>query len=295
MTNNISVNVGGDISKPADTLIRKLYDAGVALLAPWQIKRVAKAKGEAVQIKAKADVEADLIKTKGEIEISDLQRRAIRRVVEEEARRQENMETIVHKALPLLKEDSDPSKMDDDWITNFFDKSRIVSDDQMQELWSRILAGEANSPSSFSKRTVNALADFDKSDAELFTNLCNFGWIVTKFSPLIFDTAASIYGDKGLNFSSLTHLDSIGLVNFNHLAGFINTNLPKTFAVSYFGKPLTLTMPKEKDGTLNIGLVRLTHVGLELASICQGQEVAGFFDYVKEKWKKYLPNDKTDL
>ena len=32
--------------------------------------------------------------------------------------------------------------MDNDWTVNFFDKSRIVSDDEMQNLWSRVLAGE---------------------------------------------------------------------------------------------------------------------------------------------------------
>ena len=46
----------------------------------------------------------------------------------------------------------------------------------MQILWARVLAGEANAPGTYSKRTVNLLSDFDKSDAELFTKLCGFGW-----------------------------------------------------------------------------------------------------------------------
>ena len=58
-----------------------------------------------------------------------------------------NMEGITAKALPLLNENAGPDSMDNDWIVNFFDKSRIVSDDEMQNLWSRVLAGEANAPS----------------------------------------------------------------------------------------------------------------------------------------------------
>jgi hypothetical protein len=53
---------------------------------------------------------------------------------------------FTEKALPQLDEGADPNAMEDDWVTNFFDKSRIVSDDVMQELWARVLAGEANRP-----------------------------------------------------------------------------------------------------------------------------------------------------
>jgi hypothetical protein len=132
--------------------------------------------------------------------------------------------------------------MEDDWVTNFFDKSRIVSDSDMQELWARVLAGEANSPGTYSKRTVNFLGDLDKGDAELFSALCSFGWFVGNFTPLVFDAQASIYKDKGLNFSTLTHLDSIGLVQFSNISEFSRTGFPKTFTISYCGQPLTLTV-----------------------------------------------------
>ena len=115
----------GKLSKPADTLIKKVSSAVGGVFEPYQIKRV-----------AKAVAEASLIKARAEIEITDLQRRAMHRFVEEEASRQENMEEITKKALPLLNENSDPSAMEDDWVTNFFDKSRIVSDEEMQSLWS---------------------------------------------------------------------------------------------------------------------------------------------------------------
>jgi len=275
--NSISLVNLGNLSKPADTLVKKVSSAVGGLFEPWQIKRV-----------AKAEAEASLIKAKAEIEITDLHRRAIRRFVEEEATRQKNMEEITKKALPQLESDSDPSKMENDWITNFFDKSRIVSDKDMQDLWARILAGEANSPGTYSKRTVNFLGDLDKRDALLFLALCRFGWFVVKFTPLIFDVQAQIYNDAGLNFESITHLDSIGLIRFDNLSGYKRTGLPKSFKVSYCGQPLNLTMEKEKDNDLSLGKVLLTQVGLELALVCQAPGVDGFVDYVKDRWSKYL-------
>ena len=268
----------GQLSQPANTLIKKVSSAVGGIFEPWQIKRV-----------AKAEAEASLIKAKAEIEITDLHRRAMHRFVEEEANRQENMEAITEKAIPQLEDGSDPSKMEDDWVTNFFDKSRIVSDNEMQDLWASVLAGEANSPGSYSRRTVNFLGDLDKRDAELFSALCSFGWFVGAFTPLIFDNQASIYNEKGLNFSTVTHLDSIGLIQFNNLSGFSRTGLPKNFTVAYCGEPLNLTMEKEEDNRLSIGKVLLTQVGIELARVCQAPGVEGFVDYVKEKWSQHLP------
>ncbi len=269
-------------TKPADTLIKKVSGAIGGVFEPWQIKRV-----------AMAQAEANLIKAKSEIQITDLHHRAMHRFVEEEANRQENMEQITKKALPQLAETSDPSKMDDDWVTNFFDKSRIVSDTEMQDLWASVLAGESNSPGTYSKRTVNFLGDLDKKDAELFVALCRFGWIFGDFTPLIFDAQAPIYNDKGINFSTLSHFDSIGLIQFNSLTGFRRQGIPKTFTVSYCGQPISLVMENEKDNNLLIGMVILTQVGRELASVCQAQGVDGFVEYVKEQWKQYLPEKEN--
>ena len=286
MTEDKSISIVnlGKLSKPADTLIKKVSSAVGGIFEPYQIKRIAKAKAE-----------ADLIKAKSEIEITDLHRRAMHRFVEEEAKRQENMESITKKALPQLKESSQPDSIKNDWITNFFDKSRIISDQDMQNLWSRVLAGEANAPGTYSKRTVNFLSDLDKKDAELFQALCSFGWLVGTFTPLIFDPRAKIYNDLGLNFGTLTHLDSIGLIQFNNLTGFSRIGLPKRFAVLYCGRPLALEMGKDTDNELSIGHVLLTKVGEELATVCMAPGIDGFEEYIKEKWKKYIPKEiKTE-
>ena len=139
-TSNSLVNMSG-LTKPADTLIKKVSGAVGGWFAPYQIRRV-----------AKAEAEAALIKAQSEIEITDLHRRAAHRFIEEEAQRQKNMEDITDKALPQLNEYAKPEFMDNDWLANFFDKCRIVSDDEMQRLWSLVLAGEANAPGSYSKR-----------------------------------------------------------------------------------------------------------------------------------------------
>ena len=272
----------GNLSKPADTLIKKVSSAIGGVFEPWQIKRV-----------AKAEAEASLIKAKTGIEITDLHRRAMHRFVEEEATRQENMEEITRKSLSYLKEESDPSKMEDDWVTNFFDKSRIISDSEMQNLWSKVLAGEANSPGTYSKRTVNLLSDIDKTDAELFGSLCRYVWIFGIVTPLIFDIHAGIYNDNGINFNSISHLDSIGLIKFAGIGGFTRKSLPKQITVSYCGEVLKLTMPNDSGNSLDIGHVMLTQAGNELFRISDAPCVEGFVEYVKDKWRAHIQETST--
>ena len=281
---NSLINLG-DLSKPADTLIKKISNAVGILFETRQIKRVAKAKAEAARIEAQS-----------EIEITDLHRRAARRWIEEEAQRQTNIESITAKALPQLNENANPDSIEDDWIVNFFDKSRIVSDNEMQDLWARILAGEANAPGTYAKRTVNLLLDLDKNEAELFTKLCGFVWAVEGEVPvpLVFDQTAEIYTRNGLDFISLSHLDSIGLIHYGGLEGIEINELPKRFTVAYYDRTLALEMSKNADNDLEIGYVMFTRIGMELAPICEGKPVDGFWEYVKDYWKKYMPKSEME-
>lgn len=275
----------GDLAKPATVLIEKISEAVGGVFKPYQIVRVAKAEAEANRIQAES-----------QIQVTELHRRAMRRFLEEEAKKQSNIESITQNALPLLEQKSKPQEVADDWITNFFDKSRIVSDGEMQSLWSRVLAGEANAPGAFAKRTVNLLADLDKEDALLFMRLCGFGWMIGNVCPLVFDVQGSIYNDQGINFNTLSHLESLGLLQFNNLAGFKRLRIPKVATVFYYGQPVTLTFPKDSDNELDLGKVLLTRAGQQLAPVCAPTSVDGFFKYVKERWvaQSLIPKPETE-
>jgi hypothetical protein len=275
MDENTSLINIGELSRPATVLIEKISDAVGGIFKPYQIIRV-----------AKAEAQADRVRTEGEIEISDLQRRAFHRFLEEEAKKQKNIEDITQKALPLLNEDSKPDDVEDDWIVNFFDRCRLISDDEMQGLWSRVLAGQANLPGTYSKRTVNFLSGLDKSDAELFMKLCDFAWLIEEEVYLIiFDQKDKIYTDHGINFEALTHLEAIGLIQFFTSDDVVRGELPSSIIVSYFEKTVELQVAR---GKLIVGSVILTKVGRELAPICGSKPVSGFLEYVSDVWEKRL-------
>ena len=53
-------------------------------------------------------------------------------------------------------------------------------------------------------------------------------------------------------------------------------------------------MPNDANNDLNIGLTLFTKVGQELALICGSKPVDGFYEYVKGRWKEYLPASERD-
>lgn len=275
----------GKLAEPATKLVEKISDAIGGIAKPWQIRRV-----------ARAEADAEIIKAQAAIEVTDLQKRALERFLNEEAKKQANIESITEKALPLLEDKSTPEKMEDDWITNFFDKSRLISDEQMQTLWSRLLAGEANQPGKFSKRTIDVLSSLDKSDAELFSKLCSFVVNIGPLAPLIYDVEAPIYTTHGVNLNSIIHLENIGLIHYESLANYNHTGVRNSHAI-YFDRPLYLSFPKEKP-KLTLGHVMFSQTGRQLVHIVSASPVEGFEGYLAEKWKQlgYITEpEKTDV
>ena len=267
------VNLDG-LSAPATALIERVSEAVGGIFKPFQIKRVAEADAQAARIHAES-----------EIKITELHQRAMHRLVNEEARKQENMEAITKMALPLLGGKSQPQNLEADWITNFFDKCRIVSDIEMQQLWAKVLAGEANAPGRYSKRTINFLGSLGKEEANLFMTLCRFGWTIgDSFCPLVWDYQNELYTQNGINFSVLLHLESIGLITFNHIITFAQEKLPKQVISDYNGQWINLTFQNGISNTLDIGHVLLTSIGAQIALIANPSPVDGFFDYVLTKW-----------
>jgi len=150
-----------------------------------------------------------------------------------------------------------------------------------------LLAGEANKPGSYSKRTIEIVSTLDKSDAHLFTQLCTFALSSANgIFPLVLDHDADIYVKKGINFATLNHLDSLGLLKFDNLQNFVLMNLAQHIILLYFGIPVCFKLQAESNNSFDVGHVMLSKTGEQLARICGAQMDSEFLSYLTDHYKK---------
>jgi hypothetical protein len=263
----------GDLSKPATVLVEKVCNAVGVVYEPTRIRRKARAEADATQILAA-----------GQIEVDALQRRALERLAHQEARKQANIESITAQAATSLPPTANAETLDEDWVAHFFKQCDTVSDSEMQSLWSKLLAGEATAPGTYSRRTVDLVSTLDKSDAALFTALGQFVWMIGEPTPLIYEVDNEIYKAAGISFESLKHLDALGLVSFESLADYQRTGLLKQAYVFYYGRPTMLEFPADAENQMALGHALLTSAGKQLMTICGSQRNDRFYEYVIRRW-----------
>ncbi|MFQ1803898.1 DUF2806 domain-containing protein [Aeromonas veronii] len=96
--------------------------------------------------------------------------------------------------------------IDQDWFTRWRDCAEKVSNEDLQRLWAKALAGELVSPGSYSLRTLEFIKNISKNEAH----------DISKLAPYVI--GASIYQvpcleEDGINFSFLLEMDDLGVIS----------------------------------------------------------------------------------
>ena len=191
-----------DLNVPA---IEKLVDytaSGIGaiagpMLAPWKASREGKAK----VIAAKADAEVRHIEAESDARslqiIAEAQaqaRQAIAKPIEsdhsmveitrdditqriefQERKRLANVKSVIEDAAAELGDKEVPDhEPDPDWTARFFDSVQDVSAEEMQKIWSKILAGEVETPGRTSLHTLSILRDMSQKDAKMFSETMRY-------------------------------------------------------------------------------------------------------------------------
>jgi hypothetical protein len=257
----------GDLGVPINTLVEKISNAIGHIAEPHLIRR-----------RAAAEAAALITSTKAKNIAATLEARTAARIEHQQIKRQINIESVAAIAFDNLSPQATPEKIDDDWLSLFFRHCELVSDEQMQTLWGRILATEAERSGAFSKRTLAIVATLSKLDAEDITTLGQFCVkIESEQHCLVTDHNHPLYIKAGLKWSKFKHLATAGIIVFDDGGGLLrssgygiqltNQSDPKLFNFSYFDREyqLELTQP---HAHIHMGSVMLTDSGKELIEIC---------------------------
>ena len=121
----------------------------------------------------------------------------------------DNYLEIAKKADEYRKTDTIPPQSFG-WHTRFYEDSGNISDEKLQDIWAKVLAGEIDHPGSCSLRTLDCLRNISKEEAELFQKVCDASIRVGK--SVLLPRFGGVMEDKGITYDDVLRLDDCGLM-----------------------------------------------------------------------------------
>ena len=291
------------VEKLVDVLASGIGSVAGPMLAPWKARREGKARlieaeGTAKILSIHAQAQADarrLLGTessavRGEIELGEGVRQ---RIEYQEHKRQANIVRVVEQAAQLLADTIVPAvEPNHDWTARFFREVQDVSSEEMQALWTRVLAGQVREPEMTSIRTLGILKDIDETTARLFSRFCSAAVYLKGRGGEIFDARVpSLGGDAGQNsiakyglgFGQLNRLNEHGLTisDYNSYNTYVVAKDPdKARDLELFHQGVSwdwvLADQKLKKKTVKLHGVAMTVAGSELSRVVTPEPIAEY-------------------
>ena len=198
-----------------------------------------------------------------------------------------NYSSITEKSLKYLTEVSKPEELDDDWARFFFDKARIISDEEMQEIWGRILAEEINSPNTVGKSLLHTLSIISKQEAVDFRNLCRY----CLYSNAKLSSAEIIYFHEHMEYFnkqkispvSLQRLSNKGLITYD-INSIFGWNI-KENTFFYHAKKILVKASAKAPNRINFGNITLPSDGFLLFKIIENNFDQNILDNIISQFR----------
>ena len=132
-------------------------------------KKMADAKAYAAEVEARTKYKVALIEAQGQETLANY-------VMAKESRKLSNTMAVIEKAQSHFTEGEQVSDepIDEGWENRFFNIVEEISDDELREIWGRVLAGEIKKPKSYSLRTLECLRNLNKEEASLIVKVAPY-------------------------------------------------------------------------------------------------------------------------
>ncbi len=317
------------LDKLADYVASGVGSIAGSMLAPWGARRRAEAgriaaqgeadsqailaSGQARSLSAITTAQADARRQLGTTGVAaeshlTTDSRIEQRLSFQETKRQENIESIVHKAAASLPEGEIANhEPDHDWTARFFNEAQDVSSDDMQTLWAKVLAGQVERPGGTSIRTLGVLRDLDRPAAVIFRKLCSASVSLKPDGNIILDARVASLGgspganalkDYGLGFDSLNILNEHGLIiaDYNSYYDYrLSLGVPLPGRTEFLRIPfcfqdrfwvLEQSTERSKSEEFRVSGVALTRAGRELSRVADLEPVPKYAQALMKFFEK---------
>lgn len=195
-----------------------------------------------------------------------------------------NQRNIIEIALNALEDNAKPDSVEDDWILQFMDKAKLVSDETFRLIWGKILATECNNPQSVPRALLSILTHMDREDAQTFTTLCSLSVkVADEYAPLILQSKFYEYEKFGIDFDKLVSLRALGLIEIDFGTtdtGYSLEAKADVLKLQYFDNEYI----SETKQYVDIGDVIFTKSGQALRNAIVAEEIEGFWENYCLPW-----------
>lgn len=275
------------LSKPLKKLIEVVSQGIGALSKPYLIRKTADAKAYEIKVISEAikDNQQDLKQigfNEDKLSLMSMDSNAIQkeisieertqnRIEYKEQKRQKNIESITQKAALNLEGETTVSDepVNEDWTTRFFDYAEDISNDEMQELWGKILAGEIKQPKSYSLRTLDIIRNLSEDEAKVFMKFASLAINSGGTSFILnFNNEKLLEEKYQLNFKDRLLLEELGFLTANDLQYKIGkTEKNKGQSVFIIGNKIVVFEKLENKPEQQLQILVFTKIGQELLKL----------------------------
>lgn len=181
-----------------------------------------------------------------------------------------NFLTVAQKADQYYQEQprsDEQGTYDFDWFVRFFEAAGNVSDDTMQNLWAKILAGEIAQPSTFSLKTIDVVRNLSKKDAELFIKICSHSF-VSSGTNCFLPNEDEYLETVGITYADIMKLSEIGLMfNDGLISLSMSISSEPRILVNSHSLIMVMASSSGKPEEANIRQYPFTEVGNEVSTL----------------------------
>lgn len=191
----------------------------------------------------------------------------------------------------VKEEEISDEKVSEDWILRYFDTIEDISNEHLQILWAKILAGEIKKPNTYSLRTLELLKNLSFQEAELFSKIGNLCIQNVPKDKCFFLSDKNILKNFNVTFEEIVILQDLDLIHPRELRFLFDKPEEDVSTFLIYGKELfKLDLKKEVEISLNV--YYLTSVGKELLNLVDRIQIT---EYKKEIAKLLKNNTPTKV
>jgi hypothetical protein len=184
---------------------------------------------------------------------------------------------------------SNDIEFENDFFWNTIEHAKTISDEDVQELVAKILAGEYNEPGSYSMSLLQTLKMLGKYEIKLFERICSLCVDTGLIPQIVFSRPESIepiMKSLGIDFGSLQELQNLGLFLPNGMSSTTDNPEKGMFIIDYFDKELKFKPTHETDFNITFpGYYGLSKTGAQIIKHLQPEYKEEYYTWLKSNFK----------